>query len=433
MKFAFYTLGCKTNQYETQAMEQLLRERGHEICGFDEACDGYVINTCSVTAVADKKNRAVVRRCRREHPDAVIAVGGCYVQHDPQALRDLGVDVLGGSGGRVEFIEMLLEAAADRVHREHLDDALRRREFEILPAGGLEKRTRAMVKVQDGCRNFCTYCIIPYTRGPVRSAPLELAVEQCRSLAEQGYREIVVTGIEIASWGVDLPGKPGPEVLIDAICKAVPDCRVRLGSLEPRIVTEDFCRVLVKLNNLCPQFHLSMQSGCDTVLARMKRKYDTARYYQSVELLKQYFPGCAITTDMIVAFPGETEEEFEQSLAFIRRCGFAAMHIFPYSRRPGTPADKMPGQHPNAVKEARSKAAIAVAEDMSHAYREGLIGSVQEILFEEPEGEYFTGHCPNYIKVYVTGESLHNEVKSVRLTEIYKDGLLGELTDQCLP
>ena len=433
MKFAFYTLGCKTNQYETQAMEQLLRERGHEICGFDEACDGYVINTCSVTAVADKKNRAVVRRCRREHPDAVIAVGGCYVQHDPQALRELGVDVLGGSGGRVEFIEMLLEAAADRVHREHLDDALRRREFEILPAGGLEKRTRAMVKVQDGCRNFCTYCIIPYTRGPVRSAPLELAVGQCRTLAEQGYREIVVTGIEIASWGVDLPGKPGPEVLIDAICRAVPHCRVRLGSLEPRIVTEDFCRVLVKLNNLCPQFHLSMQSGCDTVLARMKRKYDTARYYQSVELLKQYFPGCAITTDMIVAFPGETEEEFAQSLAFIRRCGFAAMHIFPYSRRPGTPADKMPGQHPNAVKEARSKAAIAVAEDMSRAYREGLIGSVQEVLFEEPEGEYFTGHCPNYIKVYVTGESLHNEVKSVRLTEIYKDGLLGELTDQCLP
>ena len=433
MKFSFYTLGCKTNQYETQAMEQLLRERGHEICGFDEACDGYVINTCSVTAVADKKNRAVVRRCRREHPDAVIAVGGCYVQHDPQALRDLGVDVLGGSGGRVEFIEMLLEAAADRVHREHLDDALRRREFEVLPAGGLEKRTRAMVKVQDGCRNFCTYCIIPYTRGPVRSAPLELAVEQCRSLAEQGYREIVVTGIEIASWGVDLPGKPGPEVLIDAICKAVPDCRVRLGSLEPRIVTEDFCRVLVKLNNLCPQFHLSMQSGCDTVLARMKRKYDTARYYQSVELLKQYFPGCAITTDMIVAFPGETEEEFAQSLAFIRRCGFAAMHIFPYSRRPGTPADKMPGQHPNAVKEARSKAAIAVADGMSRAYREGLIGSVQEVLFEEPEGEYFTGHCPNYIKVYVTGESLHNEVKSVRLTGIYKDGLLGELTDQCLP
>ena len=238
MKFAFYTLGCKTNQYETQAMEQLLRDRGHEIGAFDEVCDGYIINTCSVTAVADKKNRAVVRRCRREHPEAIIAVGGCYVQHDPQALRELGVDVLGGSNGREQFIQLLLEAVQDRGHREHLDDALRRREFEVLPAGGLEKRTRAMVKVQDGCRNFCTYCIIPYTRGPVRSAPLKLAVDQCRTLASQGYREIVVTGIEIASWGVDLPGKPGPEVLIDAICRAVPQCRVRLGSLEPRINTE---------------------------------------------------------------------------------------------------------------------------------------------------------------------------------------------------
>ena len=427
MKFAFYTLGCKTNQYETQAMEQLLREQGHEIGSFDEPCDGYIINTCSVTAVADKKNRAVVRRCRREHPQAVIAVGGCYVQHDPQALRDLQVDVLGGSGGRAQFIELLLEAAQDRQHRENLDDALCRREFEILPAGGLEKRTRAMVKVQDGCRNFCTYCIIPYTRGPVRSATLELAVEQCRALAQQGYREIVVTGIEIASWGVDLPGKPGPQVLIDAICRAVPHCRVRLGSLEPRIITEDFCDALTKLPNLCPQFHLSMQSGCDTVLARMKRKYDTARYLQSVQLLKAAFPGCAITTDMIVAFPGETEEEFTQSLAFIRRCGFAAMHIFPYSRRPGTPADKMPGQHPNAVKEARSKAAIAVAEDMSRLYREALIGTVQEVLFEEPEGEYFTGHCPNYIKVYVKGDDLHNEIRKVHLTALHQEGMLGQI------
>ena len=427
MKFAFYTLGCKTNQYETQAMEQLLREQGHEIGSFDEPCDGYIINTCSVTAVADKKNRAVVRRCRREHPQAVIAVGGCYVQHDPQALRDLQVDVLGGSGGRAQFIALLLEAAQDRQPRENRDDALRRREFEILPAGGLEKRTRAMVKVQDGCRNFCTYCIIPYTRGPVRSAPLELAVEQCRALAQQGYREIVVTGIEIASWGVDLPGKPGPQVLIDAICRAVPQCRVRLGSLEPRIITEDFCDALTKLPNLCPQFHLSMQSGCDTVLARMKRKYDTARYLQSVQLLKAAFPGCAITTDMIVAFPGETEEEFAQSLAFIRRCGFAAMHIFPYSRRPGTPADKMPGQHPNAVKEARSKAAIAVAEDMSRLYREALIGTAQEVLFEEPEGEYFTGHCPNYIKVYVKGDDLHNEIRKVHLTALHQEGMLGQI------
>ncbi len=425
MKFAFYTLGCKTNQYETQAMEQLLRNLGHTVGSFEEECDGYIINTCSVTAVADKKNRAVIRRCRREHPEAVIGVCGCYSQHDPDAAKRLEVDVIGGSAQRQEFVDMMIATAADRQRRERLDAALCRREFEILPAGGLEKRTRAMVKVQDGCVNFCSYCIIPYTRGPVRSAPLDTAVEQCRFLAAQGYREIVITGIEIASWGVDLPGKPSPAALIEAICRAVPDCRVRLGSLEPRIITEEFCEKMQVLTNLCPQFHLSMQSGCDTVLARMKRKYDTARYLQSVNLLKNAFPGCAITTDMIVAFPGETEEEFAQSLAFIRECGFADMHIFPYSRRPGTPADKMPGQHPNAVKEERSRAAIAVAEEMSRAYRESLIGTVQSVLFEEPEGEFFTGHAPNYVKVYVRGEDLHNEVRDVTITEIYRDGVLG--------
>ena len=423
MKFAFYTLGCKTNQYETQAMERLLLEKGHEIGSFSETCDGYVINTCSVTAVADKKNRAVIRRCRRENPDAVIAVCGCYSQHDPEAVRALGIDVIGGSGSRQEFVDMLLSAAGEHTHREEVDNALRRREFEILPAGGLEERTRAMLKVQDGCVNFCTYCIIPYTRGPVRSAPLELAVEQAKELAQRGYREIVLTGIEIAGWGVDLPGKPEVTVLIEAICRAVPDLRIRLGSLEPRVVTEDFCRRLSALPNLCPQFHLSMQSGSDTVLQRMKRKYDTARYYESVCLLREFFPNCAVTTDMIVAFPGETEEEFSESLAFIRKCGFADMHIFPYSRRPGTPADKMPGQHNNATKEARSRAAIAVAEEMSRAYRESLIGTPQAVLFEEEEGDYYTGHAPNYVKVYYKGENLHNEVRQVTVTGVYQDGV----------
>ena len=427
MKFAFYTLGCKTNQYETQAMEQLLLQKGHQIGSFDGDCDGYIINTCSVTAVADKKNRAVIRRCRREHPDAVIAVCGCYSQHDPEAAAKLEADLIGGSGGRQEFVELLLATAEDRVTRRKLDTALRRREFEILPAGGLEERTRAMVKVQDGCVNFCSYCIIPYTRGPVRSAPLETAVEQSRALADRGYRELVLTGIEIASWGVDLPGKPDPSVLIEAICAAVPECRVRLGSLEPRIITAKFCEKIEKLPNLCPQFHLSMQSGCDSVLARMKRKYDTARYFESICLLREHFPGCAVTTDMIVAFPGETEEEFEQSLQFIRKCGFADMHIFPYSRRPGTPADKMPGQHSNAVKEERSRRAMAVAEEMSLAYRQGLIGSVQQVLFEEREDGMYTGHAPNYVKIYGPGEDLHNQIRGVRIEKIYRDGLLGRL------
>ena len=446
MKFSFYTLGCKVNQYETQAMEQLLREKGHRIGDFSEDCDGYIINTCSVTAVADKKNRAVIRRCRREHPDAIIAVCGCHSQHDPEAIRALGVDLVGGSAHRKEFIDALLQIPAPtggatpsgtachlpqsgRQEAALLDNALSRRSFETLPAGGLEGRTRAMLKVQDGCVNFCSYCIIPYTRGPVRSQQADTVIAQAKQLAEEGYRELVVTGIEIASWGVDLPGKPRLSHLLDGLCAAVPQCRIRLGSLEPRIITEDFCLSLKKHENLCDHFHLSMQSGCDTVLQRMKRKYDTGRYLQSVTLLKTHFPGCAVTTDMIVAFPGETEAEFAQSLAFIQRCGFADMHIFPYSRRPGTPADKMPGQHPNAVKEARSKAAIAVAEKMAVAYRKALIGSTQKVLFEEPADGYFTGHAPNYTKVYVPGSDLHNRVRAVKITGLHADGLLGTIEE----
>ena len=404
--------------------------QGHEIGAFHEPCDVYIINTCSVTAVADKKNRAVIRRCRRENPQAVIAVCGCYPQHAADSLEKLDVDVIGGSGDRAEFLQQVIATAHTKVKARVLDEALKRRSFEVLPAGGLEGRTRAMLKVQDGCVNFCSYCIIPYTRGPVRSAPISLAVQQTRELAAQGYREIVITGIEIASWGVDLPGKPKLADLIEAICREVPDLRIRLGSLEPRIVTEEFCSRLQKLPNLCPQFHLSMQSGCDTVLKRMKRKYDTSRYLESVQLLGRYFPGCAVTTDMIVAFPGETEEEFAQSLVFIRKCGFADMHIFPYSRRPGTPADKMDGQLGNAVKEARSRKAIAVAEEMSRDYRQKMVGSVVSVLFEEEDGAYYIGHTPNYVKVYVRGKDLHNQIRQVTVTELYKDGVLGIL-DNC--
>ena len=427
MKIGFYTLGCKVNQYETQAMEQLLVSMGHEVGSFETPCDGYIINTCSVTAVADKKNRAVIRRCRRDNPKAVIGVCGCYPQHAPEALKTLQIDVLGGSADREVFLNQVIACAQERSHKDVLDNALKRRSFEVLPAGGLEGRTRAMLKVQDGCCNFCTYCIIPYTRGPVRSAPVSLAVEQATALAEQGYREIVVTGIEIASWGVDLPGKPGLIDLLEAVCGAVGDIRIRLGSLEPRIITEAFCQRLAKLPNLCPQFHLSMQSGCDTVLARMRRKYDTARYLESVRLLQKNFPGCAVTTDMIVAFPGETEEEFAQSLSFIRQCAFADMHVFPYSRRPGTPADKMPGQLPNAVTEERSRAAIAVAEEMAKAYRQGMVETVQDVLFEQTEDGYFTGHAPNYVKVYAEGSELHNHVCRVQVTEVFRDGVLGIL------
>ncbi len=427
MKIAFYTLGCKTNQYETQAMERLLCEQGHEICSFEDDCDCYIVNTCSVTAVADKKNRAIIRRCRREHPQAILGVCGCYSQHAAQAVKELAVDVVGGSGGRQQFLEDLLAAAQSRTYQEHLDNALRRREFEVLPAGGLQERTRAMLKVQDGCTNFCTYCIIPYTRGPIRSAPLETAVAQAKQLEQAGYREIVVTGIEIAGWGKDLPGKPPVWLLIAEICKAVPHLRIRLGSLEPRIVTEEFVAALSGFQNLCPQFHLSMQSGCDTVLARMKRKYTTEEYMESLERLRNAFPGCAITTDMIVGFPGETEEEFEKSLSFIRQCQFADMHIFPYSRRPGTPAAEMPGQLPNAVKEARSHRAIAVAQDMSRCYHQELLGTTQAVLVEGMEGEHSVGHAMNYVKIYIPGAYPRNEIQTVAVKSLYGDGVTGEV------
>ena len=425
MKYTITTLGCKVNQYESQAMEQWLTQRGHTEVGPGEDFDLGIVNTCTVTAVADKKNRNVIRRLRKQCPRAVLAVCGCYAQVKPKDIRDLGVDVISGSAGREAFLELALQTVADRQRREALDEALKRRQFEILPAGGLSTRTRAMLKVQDGCSNFCSYCIIPYARGPVRSLALTEAVAQAKQLAAEDYREIVITGIEIASWGWDFHDGSRLVRLVDAICCAVPAVRVRLGSLEPRVIDPEFCETLARHANLCPNFHLSMQSGSDTVLSRMRRKYDTARYYESVRLLKEAFPGCAVTTDMIVGFPGETETEFAESLAFIRKCGFAAMHVFPYSRRPGTPADQMPGQLGNAVKEARSAAAIAVAGEMNQAFREAMIGSVQEVLFEELSGKYWTGHAPNSIRVYAPGEDLHNQVLSVRITGLYEDGVIG--------
>ncbi len=425
MNFSITTLGCKVNQYETQAMEQALTALGHVEVRPEEACDFCIVNTCTVTAVADKKNRNVIRRLRKLHPDAVLAVCGCYSQIRPEDVRALGVDVISGSGDRTGFLDLVLTTVRDRQKRESVDEALHRHSFEILPAGGLAARTRAMLKVQDGCNNFCSYCIIPYARGPVRSLPLAEAKVQAAALAAEGYREIVVTGIEIASWGWDFRDGSRLTDLLTAILKTVPGVRVRLGSLEPRIIDEDFCRSLSGFSNLCPHFHLSLQSGSDAVLKRMNRKYDSARYYEGVELLNRYFPGCAVTTDLITAFPGETEAEFAESLAFIRTCGLAAVHVFPYSRRPGTPADKLPGQHPKAVKEARSAAAIAAAAELNRSFREAMVGSVQQVLFEEIDGPDWTGHAPNSIRVYAPGANLHNQVLPVRITALDRDGLRG--------
>ena len=339
--------------------------------------------------------------------------------------------MISGSAGKAEFLQLVLQAYQTKKEARQqsvaVDQALKRRSFEVLPAGGLTERTRAMLKVQDGCSNFCTYCIIPYARGPVRSLPLAKAVEQTGALAQAGYREIVLTGIEIASWGWDFKDGSKFADLAEAVCAAAPNVRIRLGSLEPRIIDEDFCRRLSGCDNLCPQFHLSLQSGSDTVLKRMHRKYDSARYFESVTLLNRYFPDCAITTDLIVGFPGETEEELRQSLEFAEKCGFAMMHIFPYSRRAGTPADAMPDQIPKAVKAERAARAGAVAKALRERYDSALIGTVQEVLFEQTEGAFFTGHAKNFVKVYARGENLHNELCSVRITALRDDGVEGEL------
>ena len=426
MRVAIYTLGCKVNQYETQAMERELLGRGHEVVDFSADADAYVVNTCSVTAVSDQKSRQAVHRVQRSHPEAVVAVCGCYAQTHLEDVRKLGVDLIAGTGDRKQFVERLEQAAAEKQPLEFVDQALQRRRFEVLPAGGMASRTRAMLKVEDGCVNFCSYCIIPYARGPVRSEPLEEAVAQVRQLAAEGYREIVLTGIEISSWGQDLKNGQGLTDLLEAVCAAAPALRIRLGSLEPRTVTEDFCRRCGALPNLCPQFHLSLQSGCDETLRRMNRKYDTARYLQSVELLNRSFHRPAITTDLITGFPGETEEEFETTLSFIRRCGFAQMHIFPYSVRPGTPAAKME-QVPKSVKEERARRAAAEAGALHRQYLEGCLGAVYPVLFEQPRGGLFSGHAPNYMEVLAEGTNLHNVLRNVRITGILEDCLTGRI------
>ena len=428
MKVAFYTLGCKMNQYETQAMEQLLRQRGHQVVDFSGEADAYVVNTCSVTAVSDQKSRKVLHRVRREHPGALLAVCGCYPQTHQEDMAALDVDLISGTGDRAGFLDLLEEAARERRLIESIDRSFDRRTFEVLPAGGGENRTRAMLKVEDGCVNFCSYCIIPYARGPVRSAPLDVVVEQARALAAQGYREIVITGIEISSWGQDLKCGKSLIDLLEAVAAAVGDVRLRLGSLEPRTVTEEFCRRASAIPTLCPQFHLSMQSGCDATLKRMNRKYDTARYLQSVELLNRYFHRPAVTTDMIVGFPGETEEEFSTTLDFIRKCGFAQMHLFPYSIRPGTPAAKME-QVSAQVKEERARRAAEVAAQMHRDYLEGCVGEVYPVLFEQPKDGRYAGHAPNYMEVLAEGEDLHNEVRSVRITGTDGRALLGTIEE----
>ncbi len=384
MRFLFATLGCRCNQFETAAMEAALRARGHEIV--TESPDVVVVNGCAVTAESARKSRQAARRLLKRWPNARLAVCGCWPQAEPEEAASVGAELIGGSGGRMPFVEALEALGASAgASAVLLDDALRRREFEILAPARLEGRTRAFLKVEDGCVNFCTYCIIPFLRGPVRSMPLREAAGKAAELADGEVKELTLTGIELASYQFGLTE------LVEAVSAAAPGLRLRLGSLEPRAVDEDFCRRLSALPNLCPHFHLSLQSGCDGTLRRMGRKYGTERFLRSVELLREHFPNCGVTVDLITGFPGETEEEFLTTLAFLEKCRFSHVHVFPYSERKGTKAALMPGSVPKAVREERARRAIALAERDEEAFLLSQVGLRQEVLFESR-----VGHTPNY-------------------------------------
>lgn len=427
MKYIITTLGCKVNQYETQAMETILNEHGHEPAAPGELADAVIVNTCAVTAESGRKSRQLIRRLHGENPGAVLAVCGCYSQIEPEAAAELGAQVIFGAADRAKLVEAVEKAVASGEGCRDIDEPFKRRAIEKLPAGAVSGRTRAMLKIQDGCVNFCTYCIIPYTRGRLCSLPVEDAVRETARINAEGFKELVLTGIEVASYGVDLPGKPGLADVITACAAAAPDMRIRLGSLEPTVITEDFCRKLAGTHRLCRHFHLSLQSGCDRTLKAMNRKYDTARFYHAVELLREYFPGCGLTCDLITGFPGETDEDQAATLEFIRRCAFSDMHIFPYSRRPGTPADKMPDQCSRAVKEARAHEAKAAAVEMKQNFLRASVGQVLPVLFETGEGGYFTGHSDTYVLVKARGEALRGKTLDVRITGVDGGELTGEI------
>ena len=429
MKFAFYTLGCKANQFDTQALAQLCTARGHQVGSWQEPADVYVVNTCTVTAESDRKSRQMVRGAKRRAPGAVVGICGCFSQVSPEAAAELGADVICGTRDREEFLNLLEEAAATRIQKTHVTPYTLGVPFEELPSGGFDGRTRALLKVQDGCDNYCTYCIIPYSRGHIRSLPLETAAKEVQHLRDEGYLEIVLTGIEISSYGKDFHNGIGLADLLETICHAAPEVRIHLGSLEPRTVTEDFCRRIAQLPNLLPHFHLSLQSGCDETLRRMHRRYTTARFLESAILLRKYFPHCGITADLITGFPGETEEEFAETLSFLRTCTFSDMHVFPYSERPGTPAAAMT-QLPRALREKRAHEAAAVAAELRQAFLQTQIGREEPVLFEAARDGVQQGHTTNYLPISVIhSASLKGKILQVRITGIKGETLIGELID----
>ena len=429
-KAALHNLGCKVNAYETEAMQHLLEEAGYEIVPFTQKADVYVINTCSVTNMADRKSRQMLHKAKKNNPDSIVVAAGCYVQtSEKEVLNDLSVDIVIGNDRKHDLVRLLEEYSLDSVNDTVDDINDGKHDFEELFIDQTKEHTRAFIKVQDGCNQFCSYCIIPYARGHVRSRRFENVIAEVERLAANGFKEVVLTGIHLSSYGVDFEEATGLLELIQAVNAVKGIERIRLGSLEPKIVTEHFASELSKLDKICPHFHLSLQSGCDATLKRMNRKYTTKEYERGCELLRKYFVHPAITTDVIVGFPGETEDEFEQTKAYLEHIHFYEMHIFKYSKRKGTRAAVMPDQIDEQIKAARSEKLIALGHDMSKEFRKFYIGKNEEVLFEEKavigDKEYFVGYTKEYVKVAKkTDENLENQIVSGRISGMLTDEIL---------
>ena len=417
-KVALHNLGCKVNAYETEAMQELLEEHGYEIVPFKEGADIYIINTCTVTNMADRKSRQMLHRARKMNPHAIVVACGCYVQAKSDELDEC-IDIVVGNNRKKDIIEILKEYERGREGTcQEMVDINHTKEYEEMHLTRTAEHTRAYIKVQDGCNQFCSYCIIPYARGRVRSRDHESVLREVRGLASNGYKEVVLTGIHLSSYGMDT-GDHLLNLILDI--HEVPGIqRIRLGSLEPRIITEEFARTLASLPKMCPHFHLSLQSGCDATLKRMNRRYTAEEYYEKCVLLRKYFYNPALTTDVIVGFPGETEEEFAQSKAFVDKVNFYETHVFKYSRREGTLAAKMENQVPETVKTVRSNELLELSRRKQRNYEEALIGTTQEVLMEEEilhEGEkYQVGHTKEYVKIgQKTTENLTNQLVNVEI------------------
>ena len=419
-KIAFITLGCKVNLYDTEAMAELFTEKGYEVVDFEEYADVYLINTCTVTNLGDKKSRQMIRRAKRINPNSVVVATGCYAQVASEEVAKIeGINIVIGTKNRSEIVETVENYVAENGVVNNVSDIMGEKEFEPLQISRLTNRTRAYIKIQEGCNRYCTYCIIPYARGPIRSRKPEEVIEEVKKLAENGFKEVVLTGIHVASYGLDL-GNITLADIIEKVHSVNGIERIRFSSMEPLAIDDDFVARMAKLPKVCDHYHLSLQSGCNRTLKRMNRKYNAEQYAEACERWRNSFPNVAITTDIIVGFPDETEEDFKESLAFAEKMKLDKIHTFPYSPKKGTPAAKMKNQISGDVKSQRSKEMIALSDKMNIDFLNNNIGKTVPVIFEDMENGFWQGHTTNYIKVLVkSDENLNNKIVDIKLDKIH--------------